>query len=401
MREMKSDRSEAALDRIIHHVMLQMNVPEHIKHRDVKVAYRATLMVMEDRHIMEAMMDFSKVRPLAKYLDGARKDRFIAALDLFDQGLRDKQIWNAEYADAYSYGLSRGLEDIYGKVLSKYRSKLQANQFADDVDSLFATNSIKKIHRHWTSKRKDYPELAEIMDAMADVPDLIKELKKYIVKGRKPTEASIAREKARAAIDPRTKDKLYKLFKQIGDGLKDDYYAEVYKTMERAVMQAKPAVEGKTYSQIFGAKGSHKAHMFKELLRRVYRPDSKIRGMASMSDPYILDSNWKATVEKEAQYVTDLFHNSFIEKNAMKLNGILKDREIKSMKHNIRGRDLTGSLLVDMADGSGFTMTFNVVTKVSPLGKWFNQFPTRFTNVVMPDGTRMKTPSEAKMKSDF
>jgi hypothetical protein len=52
-------------------------------------------------------------------------------------------------------------------------------------------------------------------------------------------------------------------------------------------------------------------------------------------------------------------------------------------------------------DGSSFTLESSVVYKYSQMGKLFFQYPTRFKNVRLADGTAMKMPSEKKMMEEF
>jgi hypothetical protein len=112
------------------------------------------------------------------------------------------------------------------------------------------------------------------------------------------------------------------------------------------------------------------------------------------------------------EYLTKIINNTvtdvidgFVAKNASKLSLIFqKKSEVKSHKINrtsIRNGTLENSMFFEFSDGSSFTINSQVVYKLSANGRAFMQFPTRFTNVVMADGTTMKMPSEEKMVTLF
>jgi len=62
---------------------------------------------------------------------------------------------------------------------------------------------------------------------------------------------------------------------------------------------------------------------------------------------------------------------------------------------------LTNVLKFVFADGSSFQVFNDIVVACSNRGVVFNRFPTTFRDVVLPDGSRMKSPSEAKVKKTF
>lgn len=112
-------------------------------------------------------------------------------------------------------------------------------------------------------------------------------------------------------------------------------------------------------------------------------------------------SYWKKGLDDEAKRAAEMFYTSFINKNVAKFSDVIKGKDITEIKHNLTPRTLSGNLIVKCSDGSGFRASFSVETSVSVNGKWFNRFPTRFHDVVMSDGTKMASPSEAKMKQTF
>jgi hypothetical protein len=76
-----------------------------------------------------------------------------------------------------------------------------------------------------------------------------------------------------------------------------------------------------------------------------------------------------------------------------------KNHEIT--RTNVRNGMVENSMKFVFEDSSSFTLESSVVYKYSQLGKFFFQYPTRFKNVKMADGSLMKMPSEEKMIRDF
>jgi len=107
-----------------------------------------------------------------------------------------------------------------------------------------------------------------------------------------------------------------------------------------------------------------------------------------------------AKVAKFVDTATENFATSFLAKNTKKVTGVIGDDTIKSISIRLH-TDLTGRVNVELTNGSRFSMTFDIITKWSSRGTMFNQFPTRFANVRFADGSKMKNPSEAKMKREF
>jgi hypothetical protein len=97
--------------------------------------------------------------------------------------------------------------------------------------------------------------------------------------------------------------------------------------------------------------------------------------------------------------------NGFISKNSSKLALILQKKDApkshKILNTNIRNGMVENSMQFEFNDGSSFVLESSVVYKYSKTGKLFFQYPTRFKNVKLADGTKMKMPSEEKMIKEF
>jgi hypothetical protein len=118
---------------------------------------------------------------------------------------------------------------------------------------------------------------------------------------------------------------------------------------------------------------------------------------------FVKDMDAKA-IKKIATAEASAMKEAFLMKNVDKLAQILEKKgemKNKPTHASYRKGDFFGSMRFQFKDGSSFTVTNKVVVKVNYHGTWFNQFPTTFHNVILPDGSKMKQPSEKRMIEIF
>lgn len=102
--------------------------------------------------------------------------------------------------------------------------------------------------------------------------------------------------------------------------------------------------------------------------------------------------------------IADSVRENFVAKNGMKLSLIVKAKgNLKQAKvlHMNSGADYGGEIAFTFKDGSSFIVRNKTVFKYSSLGRPFEQYPTTFHNVVLPDGKAMSQPSEKRMVEVF
>jgi hypothetical protein len=124
-----------------------------------------------------------------------------------------------------------------------------------------------------------------------------------------------------------------------------------------------------------------------------------------------MDMGWVARrtdvtkiAEKFGHNVAWSLRESFVHKNAYKLSLIVRAKGNlgqSTVTRINRGDDFGGEMRFTFKDGSKFTVRNKTVFKLSPLQKPYEQYPTTFHNVVMPDGSAMGTPSEKRMIEVF
>jgi hypothetical protein len=118
------------------------------------------------------------------------------------------------------------------------------------------------------------------------------------------------------------------------------------------------------------------------------------------TNTYTVKLDAKAIFEKRAEKEADATVASYIEKMTKKLTGIV------DAKGDLRNIQVVGESLLwhtlDFAfdDGSKFSVTNSMIINHSVHGLPFNQFPTRFHDVVLRGEATIKM-SEAQMKKTF
>lgn len=336
---------------------------------------------------------FERARAISIYLTGPRKERFEQALDVMIKGANDKQIYNAPFTDAYSYGLSRGVEAAWEKcrdeVWESLRDKIGEGYW--DTYSFSNLNGLKKFEKAWTPYKNDAPKQWAFIEAIRDLPDAIKTLKTYIVKGKPPKEpAPGAFMKPMASLDAN---------KKAIDFLND------------AVKSFKVDFHNSVRDQFFGDLDKVRKLSTPEELKAAA---ANVRSMAAQVGEIVYVGGKKAFVVKSDaneivknlvdRTVNDIVEH-FVAKNTSKLALIFqKKAEVKShkiLRTSIRNNTIENSMYFEFNDNSSFVIQSQVVYKFTNLGKPFMQFPTRFSDVTMADGTKMKMPSEEKMIKEF
>lgn len=338
---------------------------------------------------------FDKAKYITKYLKEIDKARFNEAMDFFEQGYKAKAVYNSKFGEFYSYGYSRRLEDAYKKMYDNVRDAVKALDVekSDEWDlwgiSHQSINKVVKI----VAKYPGMPqELKDFMNAIKDMPAAIKELKTYVIKGREPKPID-----PNAFVKPmapyEAQKTAMKFLQEAVDSFKKEYEASVRKT----TMDIFEKIKGKTTKEEFKQMSPDERAVASEIFMIANRYDAY--------SPYVLKDDHKKRLERLIEDTVENTIGHFVAKNTSKLALIFaKKSEVKEHKI-LKTRIHQGMLENDMhfafPDGSSFTITSQVIYKYTQDGKLFVQYPTRFTNVVMADGSRMSGPSEEKMIKEF
>ena len=124
------------------------------------------------------------------------------------------------------------------------------------------------------------------------------------------------------------------------------------------------------------------------------------------TNTFTLIPGYKKVIQKAAVESSEAMQKEFLFKNAAKLGSIVQAKNVALKKPKILSLTASrgtyeGDVLFTFKDGSSFTVRNKVVLKMNAYGTFFNQFPTTFHDVILPNGKAMGLPSEERMNTVF
>ena len=120
-------------------------------------------------------------------------------------------------------------------------------------------------------------------------------------------------------------------------------------------------------------------------------------GSTSNESIMVLRNDIESYISKLIEKDTKNMFQSFIRKQTEKTDNILKDR-CAAIEGKVVPNTLECYLKFKLEDSSYFEMKCQIKINYSSLGNPYYQFPTTFHNVILKDGTKIKKPSESKLK---
>ena len=88
----------------------------------------------------------------------------------------------------------------------------------------------------------------------------------------------------------------------------------------------------------------------------------------------------------------------FVLKMKMKLSVIVGSHK---MGVDLSGSSSRNTISYELEDKSRFTVQNSIVLSYSVYGKPFYRYPTTFHNVILPNGDKLRNPSESSVKKAF
>lgn len=308
----------------------------------------------------------------------------------------EKEIYNARFIDASKTVLNfiNRAYSVLEKTLTDYRKN---NRDASDKIpySIYTLSDIKKAVKD-TAKISDLPSQIKVfLDAIKDIPELFAIIKGYVKKGKEPKQADPNR--PAAFVKPSTSFDSSKAAAKFMKEASETFEKELHENIIKQVMSSYDKLkeyEGKSPFEI------PKDTSLRSIATTVFKTTTK-GGKQVLEFTPGHEDRLKKLVDDNVRDIVD----GFVGKSASKLalilqkKGMPKSHEI--VRTNIRNGMVENVMKFAFEDGSSFTMESSVVYKYSQMGKLFFQYPTRFKNVRLADGTMMKMPSEKKMIEDF
>lgn len=362
----------------------------------------------------------------AKYLSGRELQRYTDAINAFKNGIEDKEIYNAEFKDHYSYGFSRGYEQALEVTVSKvYLAFPHGSEERDIYDKAYWINKspvgIKKSFKELAPFKNTFPDGYAILQAMQTFPDMLKELKGYIKSGRKPNEAKVAaQQKFQAMVSYGAAKRMAEVLRKSVEDIRPMYEKQFETAYMKSVDQS---FNEKAKLKKLAEEDALKKHQ--DNIRRYGENSWYARSGPDKPKPWYLYAplsllvqdcydretddrkpDWKAIVIKEAKDTVNEILEGFVAKNTAKLGAIVDKKQnmdqIKVLSNRLVGTNLENEILVTFSDGARFTVYSKTIWKRAPVARTiFTQYPTRFKDVVNSTGLHMAAPDEEKMNKEF
>jgi hypothetical protein len=340
--------------------------------------------------------------------------KFQSSVRELETALADKHVWNSDFENI-KYWLSRGSEMALDQAAEPWRELYrQGNrEHYREGDPRFNIGyTTSPLHAQgFYNKLKKYqnePAVASYLEVLAEVAqigEMMKQVKLFIEKGRKP---SPPKPDPWAGI-PRADEKQLNTARSIFEALCKEMKAQAlkqhieYYTRIVQMLDANKVYDTRKeeFLSIFGPirktrwnenLPSEKARIAMDFMDDVDFPDGTRQGEQVAKD-------WEVRVQKRSKEEVEAMFAAFINKQTEKVAAIIKNRDA-DISGEVQG-NLECELHFALSDKSQFDMRCKIVWHVNQLGTSYWQFPTTFHNAVKADGTRITPASELNMKKLF
>ncbi len=365
-------------------------------------------------------------------IEGRTKDNFVKWLEFVSDAAELGEILNPRYNDA-KYFINHAIEDAYAAIVKKaYLTVHHAGEIPDSqkeaMNDLYWIPSVQlSNYKSVTKKLSALSKLPlaklglEYMKEITPLCELMADLKTKVVKKitktaeeRKqekytpPASSAKAVEQVKAILE----DICNRQYQQLLDSIHGNYMSMLtrYLAKQQAILDGSDERSARyknrqsysTYEFFTDKQGRCDARNADLIGKAVWNgPDG------NYFDPYQARPEASEILLAEATKIADDIRLTYVAKNLRKLTSILEAKgddlfeSVKEVAETIHLASLEGTMLFKFKDGSRFTVNNSVVWVMNSFGTQFYRFPLTFHNVVMPDGTPMKAPSEKRMNTVF
>jgi hypothetical protein len=341
--------------------------------------------IRESKETTEA---FAKAKQISQWLSGTRKDRFEESLDALAVAAENKEIYNARFND-YKANISSGIQYAYGKFFDTIKDDLLKNKVETiDLWSIYSTADINKIAKTYSKMSPKNVAASRFMDSLIGIPDAMKTMKTYVKSGKPPREP-----KPGEFIKPMAAPNASKLAEKFMTDAVDSFKKNLEKDITNNTKSS--------YDKIKNITDPKKIPDMERDLASMIFITRRVAGETVLE----LKPNPDKIIQRSIDDSVGNIVGGFISKNVAKLALILQNKN-EPKKHKILNTKINNGLVensmsFEFEDGSSFILESSVIFKRSNQGKLFLQYPTRFKNVKLADGSYMKMPSEEKMIKEF
>lgn len=301
------------------------------------------------------------------------------------------------------HGESKLVNEIYymnTEVLSRYDGYIKR------IDALAKAYPVKDpLVKEWLAdyrqKLVDFTPAAHKWTAM----------KERIMK-REPK--SVAVQKRHEEIKGSMNEEIKKALQEIAEGFRVEiekthanYYHSVIKEYKAKIIETGKTDPSDVYQTNYrqinydNRVARSKAQTMMRFLDIAERGENKlVDGAWRQEIKYKLKQNLDEIIQKKAKEESELVIANFVYKMTDKLGGLLSKINKKVIVTKQGGLNLN-RIKFDFEDGSKFTVQNNIVAAHSVYGTPFYRYPTTFHDAVLPNGEKVKNPSELAVKKAF
>lgn len=332
---------------------------------------------------------FEKAKQIASYIKSDKyRELYLEALTELAVGAQNKEIYNARFGE-YKTRMLRGIEYGYQNFFNSIKDELIKD--GKETSGLWGISSVNEINK--IAKIYDKYENSagiQFMDSIRGIPDALKIMKGYVKSGKPP-----AQPKPGQFVKPVASLEASKLAVKFMTDATESFAKKLREDVTKQIMTAYDKVKSITDPKKLPRTDDEKI-VASTIFVSKYSAGQKVLELIP---------NHEQRLQKLINNNVDDIVNGFISKNSSKLALILQKKDApkshKIIRTNIRNGMVENTMRFEFNDGSGFTLQSSVIYKYSSMGKLFFQYPTRFTDVTMADGSKMKGPSEEKMIKEF
>ena len=339
----------------------------------------------------EAASAFVSAKKIAPYISSERyRTSFTDALNNLSAAADENEIYNARFND-YKSSVSRGIEYAYKTLFDKIRQDIiDSGQETSDLWSITSMTDINKVSKIYNKMPVKNKEASNFMAAIIDLPNALKIMKSYVKTGKPP-----AVPKPGQFIKPVASLNASKLA--------INFMKEAVSTFEENLRDSVTKENKTAFDNIKNITEPSKLPKTPTAVN-VATMIFVVRSAAGKKTLELMP-NAEARLDKLTNNTIDDIVSGFVSKNASKLALVLQKKGAPKshniIKTNIRNGMVENTMEFEFDDGSSFILESSVVYKYSKSGKLFFQYPTRFKNVKLADGSIMRMPSEEKMIKEF
>jgi hypothetical protein len=330
-----------------------------------------------------------------KYISSSSKtgDRYFSALNTLIAAAEAKEIYKARFDEAKKHVMA-GIEHSYSKFFETIQKELVKDGIrTTDLWYITSVADIVKVNKVYRPMQPKRPEAIAFMDTIIGIPEAFKVIASYVKSGRPPKAPDP--NKFTKPMIPMEADKLARAY--MNDAVAE-FKTDLTKSVEDQIQKAFEVVKDiTTLADLKNvAKTDTQQFVAAQIFDKRYK-DAKYVVSLKPAHKTIL----KKIVDTNVEDVVSGFVNKTTSKIALLFKKKSKVKQHQILNTRVNNGLVENTMRFSFDDGSSFDLVSAVVYGYTQGGKLFIRFPSRFTNVIMSDGSPMPSPSEEKMLEQF